>query len=326
MNLYIFRKSIYRSSKVWIMRTLVLSILVMCAMCSQCLYGDDSHEEEVSLIVDGLKRTYLIHVPGTDTKKEFPLVLMLHGAGGSADHVAQRYGWREKADKESFIVVFPQALPIDPYKAPRFATNPNIWNDGSNRTRQEQHDDIAYLRAVIQDVVKKNSIDQDAIFCTGFSNGASMCFLAGVELSDIISAIAPVAGHLWLKKPKPKRLISMMLITGSEDPLNPLNGGPSKSLWGNANAEKPPMIDSVNAWLRFLGIPDTQKKETKDGDVLTTLYGPNAKGLEVVYVVIDGQGHEWPGSERTLPKVITGNNDTTFNATDAIWNFFKEQK
>ncbi len=37
---------------------------------------------------------------------------------------------------------------------------------------------------------------------TGFSNGASMAFRVGIELSDRVAAIAPVAGALWITRTK----------------------------------------------------------------------------------------------------------------------------
>lgn len=280
--------------------------------------GDETH----SLTVNGQKRSYRIHVPSASTP--MPLVLMLHGAGGTAERAARHCGWIAKSDQESFIVVFPEALPANPSKPSHFGTNPNLWDDGAHRTHPT--DDIAFLRSLIQDVMQHHNVDPKRIYCTGFSNGASMSFYAGIELSDLLAAIAPVSGHLWIKSPQPKRQISLMLIAGSQDPLNPLLGGKAFNPWLKRNTVKPPMIESVNIWLKLLGISESQKTIQKSSDTLITRYGPNPKGLEVIYIIIEGQGHEWPGSPRVHPEFLTGKNQTTFNATDAIWNFFKTQK
>lgn len=70
---------------------------------------------EVSIHVDGFVRTYLVHrPPGFNSSKELPAVMMLHGRGGSSHLAAHDFGWVEKSDKEGFMIVFPQALPIDP--------------------------------------------------------------------------------------------------------------------------------------------------------------------------------------------------------------------
>jgi hypothetical protein len=49
---------------------------------------------------------------------------MLHGRGGTSVSAARDFGWIEKADKQQFIVVFPQALPVDPAR-PLGASIPN---------------------------------------------------------------------------------------------------------------------------------------------------------------------------------------------------------
>jgi polyhydroxybutyrate depolymerase len=39
--------------------------------------------------------------------KPAPLVLFFHGGGGHMEQAASDYGWEEKADKEGFILSFP---------------------------------------------------------------------------------------------------------------------------------------------------------------------------------------------------------------------------
>lgn len=201
----------------------------------------------------GIQRSYLLHVPSSYQGKAVPLVIFLHGAGGNSEGAARHNGWLEKADQEGFIAVFPQGAPLDPKREGHFFTNPNIWNDGLHRSTIPV-DDIAYLRKVIGDVTQSYKIDPKKIYLTGFSNGASMTFRAGIEMSDLLAAIAPVSGHLWLKDPKPRKKLSMMLITGDADPLNPLNGGLAENPWTWSTVNKPPMIDSVLTWLKVLNL------------------------------------------------------------------------
>ncbi len=279
-------------------------------------------EQHVVLELQGMSRKYLIHVPHSYKGEEIPLVLFLHGAGGNSEGAAKKYGWTRKADEESFIVVFPEATPLDLTKPSHFRTNPNVWNSGLPHVKKSV-DDIAYLRKVIEDVSKRYKVDPRRVYMTGFSSGASMTFRAGIELSDILTAIAPVSGHLMVEHPKPKRTMSMMLIVGDADPLNPIDGGPAKNPWTPHLVNKPPMIASVLDWLKLLNIAPTQKTVEKKGGVTFTRYGPNGKGQEVEYIVVAGQGHEWPGGERALPEKLTGKEMNTLNATDTIWQFFK---
>ncbi len=284
-----------------------------------------SIEESIELDVDGQSREYLVYAPTTKrVHQKRPLVLFLHGAGGTAERAMENYGWVGKAKEESFIVAFPQALPLNLELPSDFKTNPNVWNDGSERGQQSA-DDILFLRKVVQDISKRYRIDSKRIYVTGFSNGASMAFRVGVELSDIVATIAPVSGHLWIKDLYPQRRMSALLITGADDPLNLLNGRIAKNPWNPKEEMKPPMIDSIIAWAKLLDFDESDTKVEEANGIKTIQYGPDIDELTVIFIVVADQGHEWPGGRRTLPKRISGKNVQTFNATDAIWDFFTMQ-
>jgi polyhydroxybutyrate depolymerase len=271
--------------------------------------------------LDGFERKVVVHVPPKE-KGPAPLVVVLHGAGGTAYGASQKFGWLQKANKEGFIVAFGEALPLNTDASARFLTNPNVWSDGFHRP-QGKVDDIGYLKRAINEVTTRHEVDPKKIYMTGFSNGASMTFRAGVELSELLAAIAPVSGHLWLEDPVPKRALSMLLITGDNDPINPLEGGETINPWMLKKEYKPPMNRSVEAWLKLVDIPAVDKQVEEKPDATYTRYGPNQRGLEVVYIVVKGQGHEWPGGIRALPELVTGPTVSDFNATDVIWNFFR---
>src|SRR5687768_11322517 len=80
----------------------------------------------------GRGRHCLVHIPARCAAPA-PVVLVLHGAGGSAAWAAWETGWSAKADREGFVAVYPEALPPRPEKPSKFLTNPQRWNDGSLR-------------------------------------------------------------------------------------------------------------------------------------------------------------------------------------------------
>lgn len=310
------------------MKMMQFILLVVCLMMiSAACYGEITPGDHTfSVQSGGVTRNYMLHVPPKSNNEGAPLpaVMVLHGAGSSAMGSSRHYGWREKADKEGFVAIFPEATPLHQGDA-SFRWNPKVWNDGSGRGFTEKHpiDDIAYLRAVLDDVIAKVKLDVKKIYCTGFSNGASMCFRAGVELSDRFAAIAPVSGHLWLTSPKPERPISMMLIAGTADPINPIDGGPAKNPWQHTAEMKPAMIDSVKAWVKLIGAPEEPAMVEEHGIVKTFHYGPGKGDCVAIFIVITGQGHEWPGTPRVLAEKLSGKSVTSINATDVIWSFFK---
>ncbi|MFM8903998.1 MAG: SUMF1/EgtB/PvdO family nonheme iron enzyme, partial [Verrucomicrobiota bacterium] len=276
-----------------------------------------------TITVKGLQRSYLLHVPpGAAVGKALPLVIMLHGGGGKAESMANETGWSVKADADGFMTAYPNAIPADPSKPAAFRGNPQTWNDGSGRFKKDgEVDDVAFIRAMIDDIATRAVLNKKRVYLTGFSNGASMAFVAGMELSERVAAIAPVAGACWLPEVKLKRGVPMCYITGTADPLNPLNGGPLKL--GLGGKDKPPVQDSILKWVKALEAPVEPAESRETLGVRTVRYGPGRDGAGVAFVSIEGQGHGWPGGKNLLPELLVGKETGRLKAVDVIWDFFK---
>ena len=282
-------------------------------------------DHSLSLMVGGLERRYLVHVPlRSDGKSPMPVVIMLHGGGGTAETARTSTGWVVKADEAGFIVAFPEATRRDPSRPASFLSNPPIWNDGSGRGHAGRGnvDDIGFVGSVIEDLIARFPVDEKRIYVTGFSNGASMAFRAGVELSGRIAAIAPVSGILWLRDSKPERPVPMLYIIGTQDPFNPLEGGDVKTPWGRTE-KKPPIRESILAWAKMLDC-SLEPKVVYDQDGVKALsYGPGKGGAGVLFYTIEGMGHAWPGGKQVLSEKIAGKGSDKVKAVDVIWDFFK---
>ena len=71
-------------------------------------FGQAAGTESKTLEFGGRTRTYLIHPPkGYDGKTPLSLVLVLHGALQGAAGVERMSGMSAKADKENFLVAYP---------------------------------------------------------------------------------------------------------------------------------------------------------------------------------------------------------------------------
>jgi polyhydroxybutyrate depolymerase len=205
----------------------------------------------------------------------------------------------------------------------RFLMNPRLWNDGSGRGAigVNNVDDLGFISAMIDFLEARYAADPARIYCTGFSNGASMTFSVGLNLANRIAAIAPVAGHLWEREKQLAYPVPLLYIVGTDDPLNPLGGGKVKLPWETIE-DRPPIEDSLKEWERMLGCgPEVQTARGKG--VLEVTYDQCPKGGEVEYYRVTGLGHIWPGGKNRLPEKWVGKPSDSLNATDVIWEFFK---
>ncbi|MHB8534576.1 MAG: CE1 family esterase [Sulfuricaulis sp.] len=284
-------------------------------------------DNNIELPFDGLTRRYIVHVPPAyDGTTPVPVVIMLHGGGGKARGAMSETGWSAKADKENFLAVYPEGVPRDPARHASFLFNPQTWNDGSSRmalaAAQKKIDDVGFLNAMLDDLSTRLRVDPRRIYATGFSNGASMAFRAGRELAARLAAIAPVAGSDWLDQPAPARPVPLLYITGTKDPLNPIDGGPI-ALGNKPLGTKPPVREFIKQWVQMLGCaPEPKVIHDQDG-VRGAAYTACHDHAEVALYTVAGMGHFWPGGKSHMPERVIGKSSDAINATDVIWEFFQ---
>src|SRR3984885_6697634 len=162
-----------------------------------------------TLTVGGLNRTYVVHVPeGHDQKTPMPLVLALHGATMNGPMMAWFSGLSRKADEAGFIAVYPNGTG-------NFSSF--TWNGGNccGLAVQNQVDDVAFINALLDDLMGSYNVATRRIYATGISNGAVMAYRLASELSDRIAAIAPVSGSMGTEIRQLKRPGSVLPFYGT---------------------------------------------------------------------------------------------------------------
>ncbi|HLX37001.1 MAG TPA: PHB depolymerase family esterase [Candidatus Binataceae bacterium] len=272
----------------------------------------------------GFNRHFIVHVPPTfDAKNKLPAVIMLHGAGGTGQEAMQQTGWDRKADQENFIAAFPDAVAERPKRPASFLFNPQTWNDGSGRHQSGKRNDpdIDFIAYVIDTLRSRYGADPSRIYVTGFSNGASMTFRTGVELSDQLAAIAPVAGHLFVYEHPVKRAVPALYIIGRDDPLELPAGGVLKIM--GEEVTQPPILENLQRWRDIEDCPLNPSSDARDDGIERVAFSDCRDGVQMVEYFIDDMGHVWPGGLTHLPQRLVGKPSDKLNATDVIWDFFK---
>lgn len=282
--------------------------------------------KRITLAAGGDNREYLLFEPPAATGRRsdrLPLVVFLHGAGGTAEWADGETGWSALAGREQFLLVLPEARPPHPDKPPKFLSNPQRWNDGSPGPTGDPSaaGDVAFLAATVDDAVARTGADPRRVYVSGFSNGAGMAFRAAAELSDRVAAVAPVAGY-WAKSvAPPARPVPTLYLIGDVDPLVPLRGGDVRSPWMHRLIRRPPVADTLERWARAIGCEPVPLAESDaDGVRVERHPGP----VEFRTVVVEGLGHHWPGGKGQLNHRIAGPSSGRANATLEIWRFFQK--
>jgi polyhydroxybutyrate depolymerase len=312
-------------------RQIGLMILLSMPMVFSCGYQSLSKDNPMppgtysrEIEAAGRRWTYKVHVPSQyRPDQDTPLVLLLHGAGGDGELYLEATGWRKKSNEAGFIVVAPDGLPSRPLLPAQNLINPRVWNAGNLRERSNRVkiNDIEFFRKLLNQIKQDYSVDKQRIYVTGHSNGGGMTFMLATELPDF-AAIAPVMALYWRSKPSLAAPVSTLYMVGTKDPVIPLDGGASKlSIWGDRST--PPVKQIVDLWARASGCPTSSRIVSSQQDARIAKFYPCSNGTEFLVYLVEGQGHNWPGGSTNLAESIIGPNQTTINATDIIWNFFR---
>lgn len=272
---------------------------------------------EGAIEVGGRKRTYLLHLPTNyDGKSRMPLVVVLHGGGGNAQNAPVMTGMSAKADAAGFIAVYPNGSGL--LSDDRLLT----WNAGNccGYALDNNIDDVAFIRSLIDNLQGKLAIDPARIYATGISNGGMMSYLLACQLSDKIAAIAPVAGAMSMNSCIPTYPVSVIIFHGTADEHVLYNGGkPLKQADKQHPRIDKPVSYAVEFWVKANGCNPTPQKEAK-GNIIKETYSGGKNGTEVVLYTIVGGKHSWPGGSRGW---LGGDEPAKeISATDLMWDFF----
>ena len=263
-----------------------------------------------------LRNYWLVRPEGLEKTKPAPLLMVLHGSAGSGEDmmtVTQR-GFERLADKEKFVVVYPDALE-------------RRWNDQGGTV-----DDVGFLLAIVDKLVADGLVDKNRIYVAGISNGGMMAQRLACEQADRIAGIATVAGGL--PEPlqatcKPARALPVLVIHGTEDPIVPWAGGAVAGFedFGKVlSARETATFWAANNRCGDGGViaaePD---RDPKDGTrVKMEVFASCPAGAAVKLAAVEGGGHTWPGGYQYLPERFIGRTSQDVDANSLIWNFFKE--
>ena len=143
-----------------------------------------------------------------DNLKSYPIVIALHGRGGSNTNWVQPLS--KFTNSGAFIGVYPQG-------------HHNSWNLGQEPSNAN---DTAFISMLIDTLLSYSNVDQSKIFAVGSSNGSGMVNVLG-GVNKRLKAIVPIASQLTERTEVKTNAIplSVFQVNGGQDLTIPIDGG-----------------------------------------------------------------------------------------------------
>ena len=211
----------------------------------------------------GVTRYYEVYLP-VNLPANPPMVLMLHGTRTEPTFdpeqvISLDWGWSTVADKYGFIVVTPAST----YNATTHQWNWNAYFMDAAFPAPAP-DDSGFLRQLIVNLTAQYNVNPTQVYVAGFSSGAQMAERVGVEISDLVAAIAPASGQLVGQQVPPPSLpgnavapISVQEWQGTLDNnLWPCNYGTTK--YSGITYTLDTVDDTFNYWVQQNGCSSLQ--------------------------------------------------------------------
>lgn len=283
--------------------------------------------EEATLDVRGEQRRFLVSAPAWEEGDDpLPVVLDFHGLAEGADVHAQMTQMGPLGIEEGFVTVFPHGR-----------GNPVAWDVSPDPAANA---DLAFVEAILAHVEDERCVDVSRIYATGLSNGAMMTSAVGCAMADRVAAIAPVAGIALPEPCAPARPLPVLTMHGTADPILLFNGGIDGSALGSAlgggdgddtttttrppaDLDGPGYPETVGQWAGLAGCETTPDDERVSDEVVRRTYDcPDESPVE--FLIVEGGGHSWPGSEfsRSIEEIV-GHTTTDIDASREVWEFVR---
>ena len=254
--------------------------------------GAKPAEGKKTVMVGTTSRSYYLHIPTKyDGTKPAPLVVDFHGLGGNGTSEAGSNPYKAVIDPDGVVSAYPDGAN---------GTNGTGWNLGPCCTNT---DDVAFAKALVQDVAKLACIDPKRVYAVGYSLGGGMVHVLACQAADVFAAASPAAADLVkdnVASCQPARPITVFTFRGTADTAVPYGGGSIGTL-NNIGAQA-----TFQKWAEIDQCTGSPSAEDSNG---CSTYSSCAGGVQATLCTKQGGGHDpgtatvsWPVLKKyTLP-------------------------
>ena len=226
-------------------RTMTRGIIILSclAVCAQAAAADPE--------------VHVLPVADRAPNERLPLLLYLHGLGGSGSEALANPEIRALAQRHRMVLVAPDGN-LD-REGRRF------WNAGGACCNFDGKavNDVARLEALLFHWTQRPEIDPARVYVVGFSNGGFMAHRLACYMDDRLAAIVSIggAGRSPEEACAPVSTIAVLEIHGDADPIVKYGGG--HVLDNRAADPHPSAPETFHDWAERLGCQAQAKPQTK---------------------------------------------------------------
>ena len=262
------------------------------------------------LKVDGIARRALVYRPrasAPDTSPGLrPVLLALHGFGSRAEVFSRWVDLRALADRNGFVLIYPEGLPIAGV-ADSFHWTPAP----ASKNNKSSSDDLGFIDALLDRLDGPLRLDPARTYAVGYSNGGMMAYALACFRSARFAAVGIHAGTMLADTAatcQPEGRTRLAVFHGTADGVLPLTGG-----------EGGLSLDAITThWSGLLTLSERAALRRVEGAVERRVFSASdtvessvVENVGLVIHEVRGQGHVW------LRFKIDGQ-----SADDWLWGFF----
>jgi len=321
-----------------ILKTLMLLVSVVMVTCAIAwwyfLYSPTVAEPDLpgrltqhELRAGERLRTYSLYTPAMQVAHP-AVIFVLHGSRGAGAAVREQsaYEFDRLAEEYGYLLVYPDGFE-------------RHWNDcrgSANYAANTQNiDDVGFLTSLIDTLAEQHDIDRGKVFATGFSNGGHMALRLALEAPERVAAIAPIAANLPvdtnLDCDKSNQPVSVAMFNGTDDPINPYDGGLVEIFGDISRGHVLSSQDTINYWLGLAAVhqpPMDVSHAERDGNPDSSVIEQRWQGameLQIRLYTLQGSGHVIPSPVARFPRIL-GGQAGDISAAQEIVGFFLRPK
>jgi len=252
----------------------------------------------------GAPRSFILHAPGSQVAQDLPVVLVLHGDGGTGAGIKGYSGFDAVADASGFMAVYPNSANT---------LGNGIWNKSVDGNYAGEPDDVLFISELVDYLCTTYGINPKKVYVTGHSGGGFMAYHLAVELNNKIAAVAPVAANMYGDNAYLTQYFQSTSFV--KVPICHLHGDADNVV---AYPDPNHVPDAWSEWpLTAFSYPTCASNTYQAAAVVDLVAGvkritycPAGSGnKEISLIRFVGGGHGWPAA-------------AGFNAAQYIWNFF----